>query len=413
MDDDEAIEKMEIEENSQAADADADAGAEGTRKLYWDKPHFYYAGEVFTPCIFDGNPGEAIPEGFNAVKILLDGRTTSDLNWNHAKSLALRYSEQGLKLFWEMDLGLFSGLTQPLSDKTQYASLGIAIDHFRDTLWKEFQHETIGICLFRGSADFSLGFPWDDEQIDNLRSWLHHHFKDQQIFFSETGIEILDFYKIDEFSLKVNAVGRHILRLFCADAAASYLDLLIINIPDTLQPFLLLDATLLDSPGQCAQLVSKERFDRWHYVIKGSALQPSDLAWEGSAGVGTSFSPYGYLGHKPRDKPLGTPLSEKKVVLGVCLPSESMIQPSQYAGLDEVLKSLILRKIPFRIIPETFLITDWDGLDQIIVLAQGLSFQGKRKLQGFCAAGGVVVTIGLPIGLPLEMSVEELFDLFH
>ena len=364
--------------------------------LLWDRPNYFFGKDVFIPAIFDGNLGEPIPDGFNAVKISLNGRITSDLNWTASRILAGEYASQGFKLFWAMDLGLFSDLTQPLGNQGQYASLGLALDHFRDTLWKEFQNVTLGLCLYRGSADFSQKFPWDEQQHVSLQKWLEHRFKTPQDFSRETFISIDSFSQIDDIILKSNESGKHLLSLFCRDAAVEYLDILVANLPDALQPYLLLDASNIENPHEFAQLITKERFERWHCAVKGGPLPFQDLAWqEGS-------SSYGYIS----DSSLQISKSEQ-VNLGVCLPSADLVLPSHYIGFEDVMAKLRQRRLSFRIIPETFLITDWDGLDHIIVLSKGVSSQGKRKLQGFCAAGGTVVTVGPLLGLPLEISAVD------
>ena len=68
--------------------------------------------------------------------------------------------------------------------------------------------------------------------------------------------------------------------------------------------------------------------------------------------------------------------------VAICLPSAEMVRPSQYSGLEEMINFLNEKGIPFRIIPESLLITDWDGLDYLLVIPEGLTFQGKRKAAG-------------------------------
>ncbi len=63
--------------------------------------------------------------------------------------------------------------------------------------------------------------------------------------------------------------------------------------------------------------------------------------------------------------------------------------------------------IDYRIIPETYLTTEWHGLDYLIVDPDSLSSQGFRKLQGFCAAGGTIVSLGKIMGLPYEILFDE------
>ena len=102
------------------------------------------------------------------------------------------------------------------------------------------------------------------------------------------------------------------------------------------------------------------------------------------------------------------PLKGRKLeTVGVCLPSLEHCRPSQYGGLREAFNWLSLAEIPYRIVPEGLLTTDWDGLDDLIVVPNGVSLQGKRKLQGFCAAGGTIVSLGHEMGLAQEMQFDD------
>jgi hypothetical protein len=92
--------------------------------------------------------------------------------------------------------------------------------------------------------------------------------------------------------------------------------------------------------------------------------------------------------------------------IALCLPPNEALRPSLYPLLNGALQLLEQRQIPCRIIPEETLINDWEQLDDLIVASTTLSPQGKRKLQGFCSAGGRVITHGPLIGLPHEISIE-------
>lgn len=48
-------------------------------------------------------------------------------------------------------------------------------------------------------------------------------------------------------------------------------------------------------------------------------------------------------------------------------------------------------EMPFKVIGEEQLTQKWDGLDSLIVQAEALSPQGKRKIAGFKAAGGTLI----------------------
>jgi hypothetical protein len=289
------------------------------------------------------------------VTIELDGRMQASLNWSGAHQEADRCREQGRRIFWNLDLGLFDRLSRPLNDQTQFLSLCLSLEHFHNAIWKEFQADSIGLGLYRGNADFSDHFPWDEEQINNWHGWLQ-----------DDSAPMSAFSDVDPRSFARGSWGHRLVSLFCRDVGAEYLDLLVSHLPDGPACYLLLDDSSIASPLWRAQLTTRERYPRFQ------------------------------LG-------LGEEIVAKT---GVCLPSMSLRYPSDFENLDEVLGILQEASVPFRIIPESLLTTEWEGLDSLLVVSRSVSTQGRRKLLGFCAAGGLVVTLGGSLGLPQECSFE-------
>lgn len=81
--------------------------------------------------------------------------------------------------------------------------------------------------------------------------------------------------------------------------------------------------------------------------------------------------------------------SEEELGEGILLPLDTHCTPQVLAKLDQLLP---LKKA--RLIPEARLTELWHGLDTLWVIEEALSVQGKRKLQGFIAAGGEVKRFG-------------------
>jgi hypothetical protein len=283
----------------------------------------------------------------------------SALDWSEAKKLAREAVDRGLKLFWKIDLGLFAKLEKPLDNQTQFHALLLSLDHFKNTLWQEFRNDTVGLCLYEGSADFSKSFPWDDAQRENL-----------QVYLAGTSLETAD--------------GQRLLALFCRDMAADYLRMLVQKMPDPLQLFLMLDATSCDGMELTAQLLHRECYPRFHLAIKGGGLPHHGYSWDG--------------------KTIKT-IASKNEAIGVCLPLFSQNEPC--AGLEHALFFLSEAKLPYRMIPEAFLISEWEGLDFLVYSPKGLSIQGKRKIQGFCAAGGTAVSVGELLGFAQEIGLSD------
>lgn len=78
--------------------------------------------------------------------------------------------------------------------------------------------------------------------------------------------------------------------------------------------------------------------------------------------------------------------------IGVCVPEEET--------------DLSHLPFPYRIIPERFLNEKWMELDYLYVFSRFVTPRGRRMLQGFCAAGGIVVTEGELLGLANEIGAE-------
>lgn len=295
--------------------------------------------------------GEEVPKGFSAAVVSLDATLTSDLNWKREYDAAVNYAEKGLKIFWEMDVGIFPHLPRPLSDEAQFLSLTLAIKHFKEMFRENFRKNSAGISLYRGSIDLSCGYRWDDEQ--------RKHFEQQS-----SGVEI-DLER----------------QLYCRDVAAGFLTLLAKELPLGLNPWLLFDTTEFHDPVHLANLLNKECFIGYSLAVKGDLLPAQEMGWN------ARFSPSCYLGRDPKVHHLPKPN------VAICLPAQKDFSPRHYETIRPAFDHLSMQDRPYRLIPESLLMTEWEGLDEIIVSSHGLSFEGKRQLMGFCASGGKVVFV--------------------
>lgn len=305
-------------------------------------------------------------ELLNAVTISLNGRLHSDLDWKTAYSEAKFIQQEGKKIFWQMDLGLFKQLPFPLSNQMQFQSFSLALEHFRDSLWKEFEQDSVGLCLCRSSADFSEGFPWDEKQIQNWQGWLQDHFKVKQNLEVEIGKPVGHFGDCHPQNIHLN----WLVKLYCRDVVAEYLHLLTANLTDSIPLYLVLDRSSIPNLLQKARLTTLERFEPFHLILEEEESFP-------------------------------------QANIGICLPPISQTASIYYLEIDEALQELIKRHFSFRFIPEYFLTSWWEGLDYLVVSSFSITPQGRRKLQGFCAAGGIVLTLGQPLGLPEEIPFRS------
>ncbi|HEV8052520.1 MAG TPA: hypothetical protein VGP47_08495, partial [Parachlamydiaceae bacterium] len=356
--------------------------------------------DLFPIRIFDASSsGEPVPPGFDAVRIKLDGTVKAELSWKLEREAASAYIAQGLRIFWEIDLGLPASLHHALGNRTQFLSLTLSLEHFCNSLWKEFRKETVGLGLYRGSMDFSQDYPWDDEQVLNLQEWLKDQYSTLDAFVDETHLTISDFSLSTIDSMTQSPVGSKLIKCFCRDAVGEYLSLLASRVPDSLPLFLLFDSTQIHDPLLMAQLLTKERYPRFYIAVKSmiSCMQVlgGEIGWNGT------FMEKGMITCEKINQ-----AQIERAKLGFCLPRMTLSRPAMLASLNQAIDTLIKRTIPFRVIPEVNLATEWDGLDYLIVDTQHVEIQFKRKLQGFCAAGGTVVTIGQSLGFAHEVSIE-------
>jgi hypothetical protein len=360
--------------------------------IIWDRPHYFFKGVPYLPQVYEG-PLDDIPSDCNAVMIQLDGTTQADLSWKKEQVKAKELVESGYTLFWDIDLGLFDRLTMPLDHQGQFLSLTLSLEHFRDTLWKEFKDKTLGICIYRGNLDFSKTFSWDIQQIDNLKNWLKTLFQHEQAFENETGLPLKSFSEAAPANLLQNENANQLMRLFCRDATVEYLSLLATRLPDALPCYLFLDGeSFAAHPLWEAQLLNPEKFDLLNLALKNVRCPWNAWDWE--------------VNKFKKNDPL-------KAKVGICFPPMDMYRAENFAGLQQALEVLLQQGIPFKIIAENHLISCWDGLDDLIYVPTGLSSQGKRKLQGFCAAGGTVVTVSHPLGLSHEISFDQFVHASH
>ncbi len=346
-------------------------------------------GEPFFPVIFEKPYGNSkkfleIPSSYNTVRILLDGRADALLNWKEARHCAIQAISQRMKILWEIDLGLFSRLYAPLCDQPQFLTLGLSLDHFRDSLWTEFKQHTVGLCIFRGSANFEEEFLWDDQQDHRLQLWMQNQYKEISRLPSELEIDAKAFGMITMPLLKKSPLGTHLLKLFCRDVATDYLSLLARRLPAGIWPVVFLNTNTINEELLLTQLITREKIDGiGRFVTEG--ILPSHAIVNSNQG-------------------------SNNIKVGVCLPQAIYhMKLSEGQHLQNALRALQEKKVSFRIIHETLLTTEWDGLDYLIVLTPHITSEGLRRLKGFCAAGGTVVSLEGT----LELSQEITFTSFQ
>lgn len=217
--------------------------------------------------------------------IRLDASAASTLDWSLERKEALKLIASGKKVLWHLDLGLFDRLKMPLSNPSQFKTLGLAVDYFRDTIWKEFHAFSSGVCLYQGIP--------------------------------------------------------------IASESAEYLKMLAERIPDDI-PIYLEYTSLPEDPLERALVTNPERF--------GRILIRAPYSWR----------------------------TDEEVKIGILMP------PLDVVSHLEPFRKAIQDNPSAKLIPEERLTASWEGLQLLLYSEKCLSNQGRRKIQGFIAAGGEV-----------------------
>lgn len=315
--------------------------------------HGFYRNETsFYPLIQDS--AAILGDWSNTVVLRLPAQLSNDLDWSQEIEVAKLAVEAGKYILWEIDLGLSSFQFMP-EDSATFYSFTVALEEFSKKIWPEFQENTFGVVLYRGAFSSRQSFP--------MAYW--------EEVFEEGSVSDYD--------------------LFCVQLLSEYLHRLISFLPESALPLAFIDVTEISSRSKVCQLFSKERFEYLHLALKGAKAPFSGICWE------EGFSARGWLGSVANTS---KPLSE--ISVGVYLPKDEYIDALLLEQMDRLIIDLQGKEVLFRIVCEENLTEQWDGLDQLIVPSSALSVQGKRKLQGFIAAGGAILTLGEPIGLPEE-----------
>lgn len=261
--------------------------------------------------------------------ISLDAHLKSNLDWNRSIDLANKALDEGKKILWDLDFGLFDRLQYPLENQQQFLSLRLAIEHFENVIWNKFSNASLGVCLYRGRLDYIEAI-----SSETIKEW---------------ALERFDNLKTHSFG-----VDRFMQSLYCRDVALDYMKQLAANFPFGVNNYIFSENPLEMSSAEYAIFFNEEIYRPLILVM---------------------------------DERIA---SNRYSNIGICLPPVNCYSPQSIGLLDQAVKQLSIKGSHYRFIPEESLITSIAGLDELYVAPSTLSSQGNRRLQGFCAAGGIV-----------------------
>jgi len=302
-----------------------------------DHRHFYFEGKKFFPLIAENGNTQLL-----RIPYLAENKELEEI-----LAQAQQIASQGKKILWELELP-FSQKPLFIQDSSYFFSLGLWLKDLSQKLYTPLSEHTLGVILFKGTADFASYFLWTEQQ---------------EILFQERLAEQPSLSpKLSKF-------------FFSADVLAEYFQRLCSFLPDSLLAFCLVDTSSL-SLAETAYFAIKERFGHLLLGVTPTPLLIGHIKWEGSE---NQYS-------------LKPTFTESLVApLGLCLPPLETITDEHISKVSDTLSELNQNNKPVRILTETYLHESWDELDELIIFPDLISTQGKRKVQGFVAAGGSVI----------------------
>ncbi len=142
-----------------------------------------------------------------------------------------------------------------------------------------------------------------------------------------------------------------------------YFQMLAHKLPDELPIFLLLDERDVSSVAQVLCLLADERWGHFSVGLRSERVPRDGFVWDESG------------------------VRVRKLAVGRGLVFPEVCDEGVLRRVD----TLLAEGKDLKVVFESHLTEEWDGLDQLIVLEDRISERGVRKLKGFEAAGGEVV----------------------
>ncbi len=316
---------------------------------------FTRKGRPFHPIISDSKENQYFKHT-NVHTIALDCSMTSDLKWEEEERKVKKSIEEEKYLFWDLDFGWNRPWIQ-----TPYPmalpSFLVAVNTFLKKFYLPYQKETFGVNLYRGNKIF----PWQWNQMyqEGFNQWIEEY---------PSLPEPKIFYKISLLS--------------------EFLHTLAANLPHDVLSFAFFDRIALPR-ALLVHLLSKEFFPYLLVITREKTLPIGPLFWKNGLFHMRCFPKKG----------------EAKI--GLVLPLNQNIHAQNVEKVKMFIEIFQQQKRNFRLISEAYLNESWDALDDLILLSDSLSSQGKRKVKGFVAAGGRLIVHGAPLNMRREISWEE------
>ena len=285
------------------------------------------------------------PSSYDAINIVVDGSPTSDLSFPGLQEKIEQVLSLEKKVCVELFLDLFSqnfSFADPLQFSLRKKALEVLLESVPEDA---IEH----LLLFRGPLDFTSHIKKNAQVEEEYELWK----KD------------LEAYQIEE---------EHLLHLFSAKLLSDFFHSLCSTLPDHIKGALLLSLPAFLEIGKVAELLSEETFSHLEVGIKNPKYFLEGICWGNGAAT-----------HHLSYRPALISYKEEEVKTAVVLP---LLGDCNYARFEAICNSLIEQDTPFKIIEENLLNEKWFQIDTIYYDEENTSFDGKRMIDGFIAAGG-------------------------
>lgn len=313
----------------------------------------------------------AFNSSYDACRLSVDLSLKSTCDFSSLQKKAQKILEAGGKIFWQLEFD-FAAKLSAFRFEGLLNAYHESLKLFSEFLTEEFKKHTLGVILYEGDADFTKNFAWSDGDVIEFKEWLTDLYKNPKDLFETSHLvyglgNLSDFEEMTIEMFDITPFGRHLKNVFSLQVFSAYLHRLLAALTDELSAFI--DIHHLESMhlGYLAQLFSKERLS--HIELLSSIKN-----------------------------------HQQECVVALCLPDDPFCLSSTLELFRRTSETLSSKKITFKIIPEFLMTASWEGIDKLLFIKKGLSPQGKRILQGFCVAGGVLVYVDEPVDLSVDQE---------
>lgn len=378
-----------------------------------------YQNQLFCPQVWLGSP-KSRPAVCNCQVISLDCSARSQLRWEEDLEHANACCAQGVLIFWQLNTGIFQEDFSSPDEGTLNSALR-GLEHFTRAIWPQFAGKSLCCALMGGKVPPLAKWSWRE-----LRGFVSSFPAEKELQLALRELEISASWEkdlpstlrlLEALNLSALAVDYQ-FDLLCSTwrALASVL-------PESAPAGIALDLTDLTDDHQL-RLTTSERMEYLLPIARTHISQLTSLGWNRFLGQGalwpeteisqiTSFKWSRLLGQGTlwleADPQKQMHLEGAAISLALGLPGIKSAQ-SRWQALAKASQMLEKSGFVYRIVPVLSLREQWQELDFVITTFEPEGSLGRRQLEGFCAAGGMVLNVEEPMDLECELPFGAWLD---